>query len=162
MRIKAYCWVDLAWKAATILSAPDNNAGWQYVYPAWWLCRNLFRGELGVHRLEPISTPPAVPSERVSFDGKSNCLPAFKDSYITHEFSGETPYMLILLFLDFKYPPTPEISPPPPTEINTESTELSSLKTSKPRVHCPEIIVVSLIVSPKATLPETIKLSVIF
>ena len=46
--------------------------------------------------------------------------------------------------MDFKYPPTPEIRPPPPTDINTESMVLSSFKISKPRVPCPETIFGSL------------------
>ena len=39
--------------------------------------------------MDPSSTPPAVPSDNVSFDGRSSILPALRDSYITQEFFGE-------------------------------------------------------------------------
>ena len=41
--------------------------------------------------IEPNSTPPAVPSDSVGFEGRSNCLLALIDSYMTQELIGDTP-----------------------------------------------------------------------
>ena len=84
--------------------------------------------------IDPISTPPAVPSDKVGSEDSSSCLPFFMDSYITQEFLGETPYILIVESIDFKYPPTPEMRPPPPTEMNTASIFFRSFHISNPIV----------------------------
>ena len=39
--------------------------------------------------IDPASTPPAVPSESVGFEGKSSSSPALSDSCMTQEFAGE-------------------------------------------------------------------------
>lgn len=94
--------------------------------------------------MEPDSTPPAVPSDSVGCDCKSVIWPFLIDSCITQEFIGETPNMLISLFKDFKYPPTPEIRPPPPTLINIASIISKSWSISYPTVPWPKITSMSL------------------
>ena len=94
--------------------------------------------------MEFSSTPPAVPSDNVGFDGRSRILPACKDSYITQEFFGEQPTISTFGCTVFKYPPIPDIRPPPPTATMTVSILLKSSSSSTPIVPCPATITGSL------------------
>ena len=73
--------------------------------------------------IEPGSTPPAVPSESVSVEGRVSSSPASSDWISTQEFSGEHPIILQAGILVLRNAPTPEASPPPPIDKKTASME---------------------------------------
>ena len=62
---------------------------------------------------------------------------AFAVSSSTGAFSGQHPTISVRGETDFKYPPTPAMSPPPPTATNTASRPGTWRSSSSASVPCP-------------------------
>ena len=87
--------------------------------------------------IAPSSTAPAVPSESVGFDSIARIRPALREWCITAEFSGEQATTSRRRPISLRYPPIPEMRPPPPRATYSASIESSWRDSSRPMVPWP-------------------------